>query len=91
MYRCQQYTSGTAIHIHKPLAGCCRTDQRLAGTLHGKLQASAPSDCHISVHLEHIVLQFDLHKLFLGTRRFQTQNTVSENTEIEKSFVPGDG
>ena len=88
-YRCQKDSACTAIHVDKTLAGCCRTDQCFAGTLDGELQTAAPCDRHIAVYLEYVVFKLDLHQFFPGTGGLQTQNSVSDNTQVEQPFVSG--
>ena len=86
-YRSQQYSSRLAIHVHQSLTGCSGTDQRLSGAFDRKLQAAAPCNRHVAVHLQYIVVEGDFHQFFLRTRRLQTQNSVSDNTQIEQPFV----
>ena len=66
-YRSQQYSSRPAIHIHQSLSGCSGTYQRLSGAFDRKLQAAAPCNRHVAVHLQHIVVEINFYQLFLRT------------------------
>ena len=58
--RSKKHFSGTPVHIDQSFPGSGRTDQRLAGALHGKLQCGTPGNGKIAVHLQHVVIQCNL-------------------------------
>ena len=90
VYRCHEYSAGTAVNVDQALSGCCGTDQRLTGPFYSKVQTATPCDRHIAVHLEYVILQLNLYQFLFGTRRLQAKNAVPHDAEIEESFVAGD-
>ena len=88
-HRRHQDLAGSTIDIDQALTGGGGAKQGLAGPLHSEVQAPAPSNGHIAVDLDHIVLQFNGDQFLLGAGGRQADGTVAHQTQIEQALVAG--
>ena len=84
-----QHLSCAAVYIYQAFARSCGADQALSGALYRKVQALAPGNGIIAVHLEHIVLKLNLDQLLFRAFRFDTEHSVPIQAQVKQSLSSG--